>query len=350
MNSIFFAQNVPSNSKEIRLQYNNRTLYSLQVTCEVTNSMSKIVNNISYTIPSMTLVTKTIPILSSWISINALARLSISNAPSQFFVSADVRNVTDNNSLGTYNRGGSVRALVTSVSKIITTTFDYNSGMYSSASASRSIPEDDTSDYKLNIFNDVDETGITGTMNYDLYEQVITYGPILGNAYTHYLEIYGGDGKVRAFVNGENRGIYSLSEGARPTSIGRIALGYATFLYLTQFTVSGSIPTPPEYITCNIIVCSTRDLNDTECTVDVYKSDEFGNTSTRLISYTYAPGEDNWQTYLGGYRLVGGSPIKVTNITVRDYLAVGLNGVYKYVDVQENLEVWFQTREEEELI
>lgn len=85
MNSIFFAQNVPSNSKEIRLQYNNRTLYPLQVTCAVINSMSGgTVNNISYTIPSMTLVTKTIPILSSGISINALTRLSISNAPSQF--------------------------------------------------------------------------------------------------------------------------------------------------------------------------------------------------------------------------------------------------------------------------
>lgn len=348
MNSIFFAQNVPSNSKEIRLQYNNRTLYPLQVTCAVINSMSGgTVNNISYTIPSMTLVTKTIPILSSGISINALTRLSISNAPSQFFVSADVRNVTDNNSLGTYNRGGSVRALVTSVSKIITTTFDYNSGMYSSASASQSIPEDDTGNYKLNIFNDVDETGITGTMNYGLYEQAITYGPILGNAYTHYLEIYGGDGKVRAFVNGENRGIYSLSEGARPTSIGMIALGYATFLHLTQYT--GSTPTPPEYITCNITVCSTRDLNDTECTVDVYESDEFGITGTRLITNTYAPGEDNWQTYLGGYKLVDSS-IKVTNTTTRDYLIIRLNGVSKHVNVQKNLEVWFETKGKRELI
>lgn len=338
MNSIFFAQNVPSNSKEIRLQYNNRTLYPLQVTCTVINSMSGgTVNDISYTIPSMTLVTKTIPILSSGISINALTRLSISNAPSQFFVSADVRNVTDNNSLGTYNRGGSVRALVTSVSKIITTTFDYNSGMYSSASASQSIPEDDTGNYKLNIFNDVDKTGITGTMNYGLYEQAITYGPILGNAYTHYLEIYGGDGKVRAFVNGENRGIYSLSEGARPTSIGMIALGYATFLHLTQYTAT---PTPPEYITCNITVCSTRDLNDTECTVDVYESDNFGSTGTRLITHTYAPGEDNWQTYLGGYKLVDSS-IKVTNTTTGDYLIISLNGVSKHVNVQKNLEVWF---------
>lgn len=165
--------------------------------------------------------------------------------------------------------------------------------MYSSASASQSIPEDDTGNYKLNIFNDVDETGITGTMNYGLYEQVITYGPILGNAYTHYLEIYGGDGKVRAFVNGENRGLYSLSEGARPTSIGMIALGYATFLHLTQYTASDSTPTPPEYITCNITVCSTRDLNDTECTVDVYESDKSGSTGTRLITNNYAPGEDN---------------------------------------------------------
>lgn len=295
MNSIFFAQNVPSNSREIRLQYNNRTLYSLQVTCSVINSTSGgTVNDISYTIPSMTLVTKTIPILSRGISINALTRLSISNAPSQFFVSAKVRNATDNTPLGTYNRGGgSVRTLVTLASKVITTTFDYNSGMYSSASASQSIPEDDTGNYKLNIFNDVDETGITGTMNYDLYEQAITYGPILGNAYTHYLKIYGGDGKVRAFVNGENRGIYSLSEGAQPTSIGMIALGYATFLHLTQYTASGSTPTPPEYITCNITVCSTRDLNDTECTVDVYKSNSFGSTGTRLITRTYAPGEDN---------------------------------------------------------
>lgn len=340
MNSIFFAQNVPSNSKEIRLQYNNRTLYPLQVTCTVINSMSGgTVNDISYTIPSMTLVTKTIPILSSGISINALTRLSISKAPSKFFVSADVRNVTDNNSLGTYNRGGSVRTLVTSVSKIITTTFDYNSGMYSSASASQSIPEDDTGNYKLNIFNDVDETGITGTMNYGLYEQVITYGPILGNAYTHYLEIYGGDGKVRAFVNGENRGIYSLSEGAS-TSIGMIALGYATFLHLTQYTASDSTPTPPEYITCNITVCSVRDLNDTECTVDVYESDNFGSTGTRLITHIYAPGEDNWQTYLGGYKLVDSS-IKVTNTTTRDYLIIRLNEVSKHVNVQENLEVWF---------
>lgn len=335
MNSIFFAQNVPSNSKEIRLQYNNRTLYPLQVTCAVINSMSGgTVNTISYTIPSMTLVTKTIPILSSGISINALTQLSISNAPSQFFVSADVRNVTDNNSLGTYNRGGSVRALVTSVSKIITTTFDYNSGMYSSASASQSIPEDDTGNYKLNIFNDIDETGITGTMNYGLYEQAITYGPILGNDYTHYLEIYGGDGKVRAFVNGENRGIYSLSEGARPTSIGTIALGYATFLHLTQYTAS----TPPEYITCNITVCSTRDLNDFECTVDVYESNNFGITGTRLITETYAPGEGNWQTYLGGYKLID-SPMKVT--TTRDYLIIRLNGVSKHVNVQKNLDVWF---------
>lgn len=342
MNSIFFAQNVPSNSKEIRLQYNNRTLYPLQVTCSVINSMSGgTVNDISYTIPSMTLVTKTIPILSSGISINALTWLGISNAPSRFFVSADVRNVTDNNSLGTYNRGGSVRALVTSVSKIITTTFDYNSGMYSSASASQSIPEDDTGNYKLNIFNDVDETGITGTMNYDLYEQVITYGPILGNAYTHYLEIYGGDGKVRAFVNGENRGIYSLSEGARPTSIGMIALGYATFLHLTQYTASK--PIPPEYITCNITVCSTRDLNDTECTVDVYKSDTSGSIGTRLITRTYAPGADNWQTYLGGYKLVDSS-IKVTNITTREYLIIKLNGLSKHVSVKENLDVWFETR------
>lgn len=341
MNSIFFAQNVPSNSKEICLQYNNRTSYSLQVTCAVINSMSGgNVNNISYTIPSMTLVTKTIPILSRGISINALTRLSISNAPSQFFVSADVRNVTDNNSLGTYNRGGSVKALVTSVSKIITTTFDYNSGMYSTALASQSIPEDDTGNYKLNIFNDVDETGITGTMNYGLHEQAITYGPILGNAYTHYLEIYGGDGKVRAFVNGKNRGIYSLSEGARPTSIGMIALGYATFLYLTRYTASGSTPTPPEYITCNITVCSTRDLNDTECTVDVYESDEFGIIGTKLITRTYAPGEDNWQTYLGGYKLVDPSII-VTNTTTSDYLTIRLNGVSKHVNVQENLEVWF---------
>lgn len=341
MNSIFFAQNVPSNSREIRLQYNNRTLYPLQVTCSVINSMNGgTVNDISYTIPSMTLVTKTIPILGSGISINALTRLSISNAPSQFFVSADVRNVTDNNSLGTYNRGGSVRALVTSVSKIITTTFDYNSGMYSSASASQSIPEDDTGNYKLSIFNDVDETGITGTMNYGLYEQAITYGPILGNAYTHYLEIYGGDGKVRAFVNGENRGIYSLSGGTRPTSIGMIALGYATFLHLTQYLA---------YITCNITVCSTRDLNDTECTVDVYESNRGGSTGTRLITRTYAPGEDNWQTYLGGYKLVD-SPIKVTNITTGDYLIIRLNGVSKHVNVQKNLEVWFQTKEEGELI
>lgn len=340
MNSIFFAQNVPSNSKEIRLQYNNRTLYPLQVTCSVINSLSGgTVNDISYTIPSMTLVTKTIPILSSGISINALTRLSISNAPSKFFVSADVRNVTDHNSLGTYNRGGSVRALVTSESKMITTTFDYNSGMYSSASASQSIPEDDTGNYKLNIFNDVDETGITGTMNHGLYEQVITYGPILGNAYTHYLEIYGGDGKVRAFVNGENRGIYSLSEGARPTSIGNIAMGYATFLHLTQYTASD--PTPPEYITCNITVCSARDLNDTECTVDVYESDRVGSTGTRLITRTYAPGEDNWQTYLGGYKLVD-SPIKVTNTTTRDYLIIRLNGVSKHVNVQKNLDVWFE--------
>lgn len=295
MNSIFFAQNVPSNSKEIRLQYNNRTLYPLQVTCSVINSMNGgNVNDISYTIPSMTLVTKTVPILSGGISINALTRLSISNAPSQFFVSAKVRNVTDNTPLGTYNRGGgSVRTLVTLVSKSIITTLDYNSGMYSSASASQSIPEDDTGNYKLNIFNDVDETGITGTMNYGLYEQAITYGPILGNAYTHYLKIYGGDGEVSAFVNGENRGIYSLSEGARPTSIGMIALGYATFLHLTQYTASGSTPTPPEYITCNITVCSTRDLNDTECTVDVYESDISGNIGTRLITRTYSPGEDN---------------------------------------------------------
>lgn len=335
MNSIFFAQNVPSNSKEIRLQYNNRTSYPLQVTCAVINSMNGgTVNAISYAIPSMTLVTKTIPILSSGISINALTQLRISNAPSRFFVSADVRNVTDNISLGTYNRGGSVRALATSVSKTITITFDYNSGMYSSASASQSIPEDDTGNYKLNIFNDVDETGITGTMNYGLYEQAITYGPILGNDYTHYLEIYGGDGQVRAFVNGETRGIYSLSEGARPTSIGMIALGYATFLHLTQYTASG--PTPPEYITCNITVCSTRDLNDTECTVDVYER----STGIKLIANTYAPGEDNWQPYLGGYKLVDYPPIKVTT-TRGAYLIVSLNGVSEYVSAQENLEVWF---------
>lgn len=338
MNSIFFAQNASSNSKEICLQYNNRTSYSLQVTCAFINSMNGgTVNSISYTIPSMTLVTKTIPILSSGISINALTQLSISNAPSQFFVSADVRNVTDNNSLGTYNRGGSVRALVTSVSKTITTTFDYNSGMYSSDSASQSIPEDDTGNYKLNIFNDVDKTGITGTMNYGWYEQAITYGPILGNDSTHYLKIYGGDGEVRAFVNGENRGIYSLSEGTRSTSIGMIALGYAAFLYLTQYTATS---TSPEYITCNITVCSTKNLNNTECTVDVYESDKFGITGTRLIAKTYAPSEDNWQTYLGGYKLVDSS-IKVTNTTTRDYLIIKLNKVSKHVNVQENLEVWF---------
>lgn len=349
MNSIFFAQNVPSNFREIRLQYNNRTLYPLQVTCAVNHPMNEgTVNIINYKIPSMTLVTKTIPILGRGISVNALVRLSISNAPSQFFVSADVRNVTDNTSLGTYNRGGSVRALVTSASKIITTTFDYNSGMYSSASASQSIPEDDTGNYKLNIFNDVDETGITGTMNHGLYEQAITYGPILGNAYTHYLEIYGGDGKVRAFVNGENRGIYSLSEGARPTSIGMIALGYATFLHLTQYTASDSTPTPPEYITCNLTVCSTKDLNDTECTLDVYESDAVGSTGTRLITRTYASGEGNWPPYLGGYKLID-SPIKITDMTTRSYLIVRLNGVPRHVSVQENLEVWFKTNEEGEL-
>lgn len=323
MNSIFFAQNVPSNSREIHLQYNNRTSYPLQVTCSVINSMNGgTVNNISYTIPSMALVTKTIPILSSGISINALTQLSISNAPSKFFVSADVLNVTDNNSLGTYNRGGSVRALVTSVSKIILTTFDYNSGMYSSASASQSIPEDDTGNYKLNIFNDVDETGITGTMNYGLYEQAITYGPILGNAYTHYLEIYGGDGKVRAFVNGENRGIYSLSEGARPTSIGMIALGSATFLHLTQYTASGSTPTPNPSISCDVYVCSRNNLNDIECSIDIYEG--YGTTGVRLANLSLAPGEGNWVPYQGGYRTF--SSIRLNSILKGTQITIILNG------------------------
>ena len=119
-----------------------------------------------------------------------------------------------------------------------------------------------------------------------------------------------------------------------------IALGYATFLHLTQYTAS-------EYITCNITVCSIEDLNDSECTVDVYKSDRLGSTGTRLITHTYAPGEDNWQTYLGGYKLID-SPMKVTNIATRDYLIIELNGISKHVNVQENLEVWFRTKEEEE--
>ena len=332
MNTIFFGQNVPIQSAaKVEIHYINKTQLPIRVSIrwrdrDVQSHTTETLSLLAAKIDKPTVEIKEFESTSG----KGLIVEPITNAIIQYsksypdlFVKATVKEVETGDTIGTFNKGGAMNPIIAIKEYRATVTFEYNSGIYISRIAASSVPSVTSNRPTITVFSDADSYGITGIFTQDT---AVTYADIEGDSYTHYIKVNNCkeialDRYISGTSSGSNSSI-SYSD-LYPTDIGTIDIGKTLFLWVKSFTYEKeSTPTPDPSISCDVYVCSRNNLNNTECSIDIYEG--YGTTGVRLANLTLAPGEENWVSYQGGYRTY--SSIRLNSILKGTQITITLNG------------------------
>ena len=334
MNTIFFGQNVPIQSAaKVKIDYINKTKLPIRVSIRWRDRDVQ-----SYTTETLTLIAA--GIAEQTVALEEFESTSgkglivepITNAIIQssttypdLFVKATVKEVEtgDTNTIGTFNKGGAINPIIATKEYRATVTFEYNSGIYINSTAASHVPSVTSNRPTITVFSDADSYGITGIFTQDT---AVTYADIEGDSYTHYIKVNNCKNiALDRYINGTSYGYNSSISYSDlyPTNIGTIDIGKTLFLWVRSFTYEKeSTPTPDPSISCDVYVCSRNNLNNTECSIDIYEG--YGTTGVRLANLTLAPGEENWVSYEGGYRTY--SSIRLNSILKGTQITITLNG------------------------
>lgn len=331
MNTIFFGQNVPIQSAaKVKIDYINKTKLPIRVSIrwrdrDVQSYTTETVTLIAAGIVEQTIALKEFESTSG----KGLIVEPITNAIIQssttypdLFVKATVKEVETRDTIGTFNKGGAINPIIATKEYRATVTFEYNSGIYINSTAASYVPSVTSNHPTITVFSDADSYGITGIFTQDT---AVTYADIEGDSYTHYIKVNNCknialDRYISGTSSGSNSSI-SYSD-LYPTDIGTIDIGKTLFLWVKSFTYEKeSTPTPDPSISCDVYVCSRNNLNNTECSIDIYEG--YGTTGVRLANLTLAPGEENWVSYQGGYRTY--SSIRLNSILKGIQITITLN-------------------------
>lgn len=331
MNTIFFGQNVPIQSAiKVRIDYINKTKLPIKVSIrwrdrDVLNYTTETLNLVAAEITEQTIALKEFESTSG----KGLVVEPITNAIIQssttypnLFIKATVKEITTGDTVGTFNKGGTISPIIATKEYKATVTFEYNSGIYINSTVASSVPSVTSNRPTITVFSDADSYGITGIFTQDT---AVTYADIEGDGYTHYIKVNNCknialDRYISGTSSGSNSSI-SYSD-LYPTDIGKIDIGKTLFLWVKSFTYEKeSTPTPDPSISCDVYVCSRNNLNNIECSIDIYEG--YGTTGVRLANRTLAPGEENWVSYQGGYRTY--SSIRLNSILKGIQITITLN-------------------------
>ena len=332
MNTIFFGQNVPIQSAaKVKIRYINKTKLPIRVSIRWRDR-----DVLSYNTETLPLiaagVVEQIETLKEFESTSGkgLVVEPITNAIIQsstiypnLFVKATVKEVETRDTIGTFNKGGAINPIIATKEYRATVTFEYNSGIYINSAVASYVPSVTSNRPTITVFSDADSYGITGIFTQDT---AVTYADIEGDSYTHYIKVNNCknialDRYISGTRSGSNSSI-SYSD-LYPTDIGTIDIGKTLFLWVKSFTYEKeSTPTPDPSIRCDVYVCSRNNLNNTECSIDIYEG--YGTTGVRLANLSLAPGEGNWVSYQGGYRTY--SSIRLNSILKGTQITITLNG------------------------
>lgn len=332
MNTIFFGQNVPIQSAaKVKIDYINKTNLPISVSIRWRDRDVQ-----RYTTETLTLLAKGIAeqtvALKEFESTSGKGLIvepitnaiitSITTYP-DLFVKATVKEVETRDIIGTFNKGGAINPIIATKEYRATVTFEYNSGISINSTAASHVPSVTSNRPTITVFSDADSYGITGIFTQDT---AVTYADIEGDGYTHYIKVNNCKNiALNRYINGISSGYNSSISysDSYPTNIGTIDIGKTLFLWVMSFTYEKeSTPTPDPSISCDVYVCSRNNLNNTECSIDIYEG--YGTTGVRLANLSLAPGEENWVSYQGGYRTY--SSIRLNSILKGTQITITLNG------------------------
>ena len=332
MNTIFFGQNVPIQSAtKVRIDYINKTNLPIKVSIrwrdrDVLNYTTETLN-----LPAAEIVEQTVALKEfESTSGKGLVVEPITNAIIQsitsypdLFIKATVKEAATGDTIGTFNKGGTISPIMATKEYQATVTFEYNSGIYIDSIAVSYVPSVTSNRPTITVFSDADSYGITGIFTQDT---AVTYADIEGDGYTHYIKVNNCKNiALDKYISGTDSGSTSRISYSDlyPTDIGTIDIGKTLFLLVKSFTYEKeSTPTPDPSISCDVYVCSRNNLNNTECSIDIYEG--YGTTGVRLANLSLAPNEGNWVSYQGGYRTY--SSIRLNSILKGIQITITLNG------------------------
>lgn len=335
MNTIFFGQNVPIRSAiKVKIDYINKTKLPLKASIHwwdigvLNHHYDETLNLPAPMASNQTVALKELESTSG----KGLVVVPITNAIIQsattypdLFIKATIKEVATGNIIGIFNKGGNINPIVTTKEYRATVTFEYNSGIYINSTAASHVPSVTSNRPTITVFSDADSYGITGTFTQDT---AVTYADIEGDGYTHYIKVNNCKNiALDRYISGTNSGSnYGISySDVYLTDIGTIDIGKTLFLWVKSFTYEKEPdpdPDPDPSISCDVYVCSRSDLNDTECSIDIYEG--YGTTGVCLARLTLAPEEGTWVPYQGGYRIY--SPIRLDSVLRGTQITVTLNG------------------------
>ena len=332
MNTIFFGQNVPIQSAtKVKIDYINKTNLPIKVSIrwrdrDVLNYTTETLNLLAKGIAEETWALKEFESTSGkGLVVEPITNAIIQSSTSypDLFVKATVKEAATRDTIGIFNKGETIRPIIATKEYRAAVTFEYNSGIYINSTAVSYVPSVTSNRPTITVFSDADSYGITGIFTQDT---AVTYADIEGDGYTHYIKVNNCKNiALDRYISGTNSGSnYSISySDLRPTDIGTIDIGKTLFLWVKSFTYEKeSTPTPDPQFSCDVYVCSRNDLNNTECSIDIYEG--YGTTGVRLANMTLAPGEENWVSYKGGYRTY--SSIRLNSILKGTQITITLNG------------------------
>lgn len=331
MNTIFFGQNVPIQSAaKVKIGYVNKTKLPIRVSLrwrdrDVQKYTTETVTLVAAEIVEQTMAIKEFESTSGKglivePIINAIIQSSTTYP--DLFVKATVKEIETGYTIGTFNKGKAINPIIATKEYRATVTFEYNSGIYINSTAASYVPSVTSNYPTITVFSDADSYGITGIFTQDT---AVTYADIEGDSYTHYIKVNNCKNiALNRYISGTSSGSNSSISYSDlyPTDIGTIDIGKTLFLWVKSFTYEKeSTPTPDPSISCNVYVCSRNNLNNTECSIDIYEG--YGTTGVRLANLSLAPGEENWVSYQGGYRTY--SSIRLNSILKGIQITITLN-------------------------
>ena len=246
MNTIFFGQNVPiqSAAAKVKIDYINKTKLPIKVSIrwidrDTLNYTTETVDLLAAGIVEQTVAVKEFESTSE----KGLVVVPITNAIIQssttypdLFIKATVKEVATGDTIGTFNKGGTIRPIMATKEYRATVTFEYNSGIYINSTAASYVPSVTSNRPTITVYSDADSYGITGTFTQDT---AVTYADIEGDGYTHYIKVNNCknialDRYISGTYSGSNSSIgYS---DLYPTDIGTIDIGKTLFLWVKSFT------------------------------------------------------------------------------------------------------------------
>lgn len=332
MNTIFFGQNVPIQSAaKVKIDYINKTKLPIRVSVRWRDRDVLSYTTETFTLPAPGIAVSTLALKEfestsgKGLIVEPITNAIITSSTTypDLFVKATVKEVETRDTIGIFNKGGAINPIIATKEYRATVTFEYNSGIYINSTAASHVPSVTSNRPTITVFSDADSYGITGIFTQDT---AVTYADIEGDSYTHYIKVNNCKNiALDRYISGTSSGSnYSISySNLYPTDIGTIDIGKTLFLWVKSFTYEKeSTPTPDPSISCDVYVCSRNNLNNTECSIDIYEG--YGTTGVRLANLTLAPGEENWVSYQGGYRTY--SSIRLNSILKGTQITITLNG------------------------